>query len=81
MRKAGFCDPAFLCFGIDIAARRRARTQIPAGIELLINELPLLVHIGGGPGLSRTDTSLSEQRILSPVRLPVPPRGQMSRLA
>ena len=30
----------------------------------------------GGPDLPvRTDTSLSEQRILSPVRLPVPPRG------
>src|SRR5512140_999199 len=29
----------------------------------------------GGPGPSRTVTSLSELRILSPVRLPVPPRG------
>ena len=30
----------------------------------------------GGPGPTRTDTSLSEQRILSPVRLPIPPRGR-----
>ena len=30
----------------------------------------------GGPGPSRTDTTLSDQRILSPVRLPVPPRGR-----
>src|SRR5690348_4394822 len=29
----------------------------------------------GGPGPTRTDTSLSELRILSPLRLPVPPRG------
>jgi hypothetical protein len=37
--------------------------------------------VSGGPGLSRTDTSLSEQRILSPVRLPVPPRGLVRDLA
>src|SRR5579872_3136084 len=32
----------------------------------------------GGPGPTRTDTSLSELRILSPLRLPVPPRGRFS---
>ncbi len=30
----------------------------------------------GGPGPTRTGTSLSELRILSPLRLPVPPRGR-----
>jgi hypothetical protein len=33
---------------------------------------------GGGPGPSRTVTSLSELRILSPMRLPIPPRGPLN---
>lgn len=54
----------------------------PDVMEPRPREAPPLLRVAehGGPGPSRTVTSLSELRILSPMRLPVPPRGPGGKL-
>ena len=37
------------------------------------NQTWVFLHINGAPGRSRTGTSFYTRRILSPVRLPIPP--------
>jgi hypothetical protein len=62
-----------------VAARIRKTGRFRRDVYRQNRKMPIGPLMDGGPGPSRTGTSLSEQRILSPVRLPIPPRGLVRR--